>query len=184
MLETIDMKNVGVLIKDIKRIVRIDSLRKLFVIELIIVLILIQGIYAVRPMPKVWPFSNYPMFSYSGELDTIAYSIRLTGITPDGREITLPYSYCFLPLDRISFSNTMLYNSRNTEKQHKVMDALLRELFILYQVNRPVGVYDCPEIIGLKVYRLEWDWTDVPPESAVHKEELVYSIISGKSTHY
>jgi|GEM_PF-2198629 len=178
------MKKVGLLMKDIKHIVRIDSLRKLFVIELIIVLILIQVIYAVRPMPKVWPFSNYPMFSYSSELDTVAYSIRLTGITPDGREITLPYSYCFLPLDRISFSNTMLYNSRNSEEQHKVIDGLVRELFILYQVNREDSVYDCPEINGLKVYRLEWDWTDVPAESAVQKEELVYSLISGKSTHY
>lgn len=138
----------------------------------------------LRPLPKIWPFSNYPMFSYSHELETIAHSIRLTGITPDGREIDLPYPNCFMPLDRISSSNTMLYNSGDVPEQRKVMDTLLRDLFDLYQFNRTEGVYECDEIIGLKVYHLQWDWTDVTPDNAIHTDELVYSLVNGKSTHY
>jgi hypothetical protein len=124
------------------------------------------------------------MFSYSREKETKALWMRLGGITPDGGEIALPFPKCFLPLDRISFANNIIYEFGDSEEKQESLDILMRHLFSIYQDNRKAGFYSCPDLAGIKVYRLTWDWTDVPAERSEHTDKLVYSLINGESQHY
>lgn len=110
--------------------------------------------------------------------------MRLGGVTPDGGEVTLPFPKCFLPLDRISFANGIIYDLGDSEEDQKALDTLMRDLFSIYQDNREAGFYSCPDLAGIKVYRLTWDWTDVPVERSKHTNTLVYSLINGESQHY
>lgn len=184
MQESISVKNFRSFVRRLQDTVRIDSLRRLFIVELIIVLVFIQVLHVLRPWPKVWPFSNYPMFSYSREKETKVLWMRLGGVTPDGGEVALPFPKCFLPLDRISFANSIIYEFGDSEEKRKNLDTLTRELFVIYRDNREAGFYGCPDLMGIKVYRITWDWTGVPAEHTKHTDELIYSLINGQSRHY
>ena len=184
MPESISEGKFVAFVRQLEDTVRIDSLRRLFIVELIILLVLIQIFHVLRPWPKVFPFSNYPMFSYSREKETKVEWMRLGGVTPDGGEIGLQLSKCFLPLDRISFANSIIYEFGDSEEKRKNLDTLMRELFAIYRDNREAGFYGCPDLIGIKVYRITWDWTGVPAERTKHTDELIYSLINGKSQHY
>jgi hypothetical protein len=124
------------------------------------------------------------MFSYSIEKETKVEWMRLGGVTPDGGEVALQLSECFLPLDRISFANSIIYEFGDSEEKRENLDTLMRELFALYRQNREAGFYGCPDLAGIKVYRVTWDWTGVPAEHTKHADELIYSLVNGKSQHY
>jgi len=49
-------------------------------IFIITALITIQGLYVIFPLPDIWPFSNYSMFSKASP-STLASSFKFYGIT-------------------------------------------------------------------------------------------------------
>lgn len=64
----------------------------------IITMIALQGLYVIFPLPDIWPFSNYSMFSRARP-KTVASSLEIYGLTRDGKEVLLGRGGHFLPLD-------------------------------------------------------------------------------------
>ena len=60
-----------------------------------------QGLYAVFPLPDIWPLSNYSMFSRA-EPSTAASRYEIHGLAEDGtRTAALDHPMAFSPLDRV-----------------------------------------------------------------------------------
>lgn len=60
-----------------------------------------QGLYAVFPLPDIWPLSNYSMFSRAVP-STAASRYEIYGIAEDEtREAALDHPRAFSPLDRV-----------------------------------------------------------------------------------
>ena len=106
-----------------KKIVR-SRKAKIFITTM---LITIQGLYVIFPLPDIWPFSNYSMFSKANP-STIASSFKFYGITSDGKEVLLDSKEAFLPFDRIRL-------------RKGVSRILNRESFILKQERRIESVF-------------------------------------------
>lgn len=66
----------------------------------IAVMITVQGLYVVFPLPDIWPLANYSMFSTASNFKTASrYDLR--GLARDGSEVTLDHPQAFSPLDRV-----------------------------------------------------------------------------------
>lgn len=60
-----------------------------------------QGLYAVFPLPDIWPLSNYSMFSRAAP-STAASRYEIHGLAEDGtRTAALDHPRAFSPLDRV-----------------------------------------------------------------------------------
>lgn len=90
----------------------------------------------------------------------------------------------FLPVDQVwlrrSVRRLLPYrDGTNAGDREKEMGALLDYLLSQYERNRAAGIHDGPPITELGLYRIMWDWTDLPPEEVVSRRELVYSAEQG-----
>ena len=185
----------------------------------IAVMVIAQGLYTVFPLPDVWPFSNYSMFSRARSSLAVSKH-EIYGLTKDGKEIALDHPEAFLPLDRVRLRkgiNRILDRESFVRKQEKRVEAVFGRLSFLpvdqgdlkkavrkllpykdgatvlardrekdlralfdyllsqYEHNRAEGIHDGPPVTKLSLYRITWDWTEVPPEEVVPKTELIYS---------
>ena len=99
----------------------------------IIALITIQGLYVISPLPDIWPFSNYSMFSTANPV-TVASSFEFYGLTSDGREVLLNSKEAFLPFDRMRLKkgvNRILNRESFVHKQEKKLESALKRLRFL-----------------------------------------------------
>ena len=121
-----------------------DTVRSRCVQVFVITLITIQGLYVVFPLPDIWPFSNYSMFSKSNPV-TIASSFEFYGLTSDGEEVILDSQKAFLPLDKVRLEkgiNRILNRESFARKQEKELESALGRLSFL-----PVDQTDLKENI-------------------------------------
>ena len=99
----------------------------------VITLITIQGLYVVFPLPDIWPFSNYSMFSKANPV-TVASSFEFRGLTSDGKEVPLDGKKAFLPLDKVRLEkgiNRILKRESLVRKQEKELESALKLLSFL-----------------------------------------------------
>ncbi len=102
-------------------------------IFIITILITIQGLYVIFPLPDIWPFSNYSMFS-EANLSTVASSFKFYGITSDGKEVLLDGKKVFLPFDKVRLEkgiNRVLKRELFVRKQEKNLESALGYLQFL-----------------------------------------------------
>lgn len=97
-------------------------MRSRYVRIFIITLITIQGLYVLFPLPDIWPFSNYSMFSKANPV-TVTSNFEFYGVTGDGKELRLDSRKAFLPFDSVRL-------------QKGVRRILNREFFILKQEKK------------------------------------------------
>ena len=100
---------------------------------LIITLIVIQGLYVIFPLPDIWPFSNYSMFSKANPT-RVASSFEFYGVTRDGREVLLNSKEAFLPFDRMRLEkgiNRILKRESYILAQEKRVESVLGHLRFL-----------------------------------------------------
>lgn len=99
----------------------------------IITLITVQGLYVVFPLPDIWPFSNYSMFSKAAPA-TVASSFEFYGLTGDGKEVLIDSGEAFLPLDKVRLKkgiNRILNRESLVRKQEKKLNSILKRLRFL-----------------------------------------------------
>lgn len=105
----------------------------------IAVLIVAQGLYAVFPLPDIWPLANYSMFSRARP-STAVSDHEIYGLAEDGREVALDHPRAFSPLDRVRLA--------------KGIDRILhREDFVRGQGKRVESVF---ERLGFLPIDLVW----------------------------
>lgn len=115
-----------------------NTMRSRHVEIFIIILITIQGLYVVFPLPDIWPFSNYSMFSKANPV-TVASSFQFYGLTSDGKEVSLDSKKVFLPLDKVRLEkgiNRILNRESFAQKQEKELESALKHLSFLPVVDR------------------------------------------------
>ena len=102
-------------------------------IFIITALITIQGLYVIFPLPDIWPFSNYSMFSKASP-STLASSFKFYGITSDGKEVPLDSKKVFLPFDKVRLEkgiNKVLKRELFVRKQEENLESALGYLQFL-----------------------------------------------------
>ena len=102
-------------------------------IFVITTLVVIQGLYVLFPLPDIWPFSNYSMFSKANPV-TVASSFEFRGLTSDGKEVPLDSRKAFLPLDKVRLEkgvNRILDRESFARKQEKKLESALKRLRFL-----------------------------------------------------
>ena len=100
---------------------------------LIITLITIQGLYVIFPLPDIWPFSNYSMFSTANPV-TVASSFEFYGVTSDGKEVLMDSRKAFSPFDCVRLKKgvkRILNRESFVSKQEKKLEAALKRLRFL-----------------------------------------------------
>lgn len=99
----------------------------------VITLITLQGLYVVFPLPDIWPFSNYSMFSKANPV-TVASSFEFHGLTREGKEIMLDTKKAFLPLDKVRLEKgiTRILNRESlVQRQEKKLESAFKRLSFL-----------------------------------------------------
>ncbi|MCY3827129.1 MAG: hypothetical protein OXG10_07120 [Candidatus Dadabacteria bacterium] len=110
-----------------------NTMRSRCVEVFVITLITIQGLYVVFPLPDIWPFSNYSMFSKANPV-TVASSFEFHGLTREGKEVTLDSKKAFLPLDKVRLEKgiTKILNRESlVQKQEKELESAFKLLSFL-----------------------------------------------------
>ena len=110
-----------------------NTVRNRYVEIFIITLITIQGLYVVFPLPDIWPFSNYSMFSRANPA-TVASSFEFHGLTRDGKEVPLDSKKAFLPLDKVRLEKgviRILNRESLVQKQEKELESAFKLLSFL-----------------------------------------------------
>ena len=110
-----------------------NAVRNWHVKILIITLATVQGLYVVFPLPDIWPFSNYAMFSKSNPT-TVVSSLEFYGLTADGKEILLDSKKVFLPFDRARLKkgvSRILNRESFILKQERRLESVLERLSFL-----------------------------------------------------
>ena len=99
----------------------------------ILALVTAQGLYVIFPLPDIWPFSNYSMFSKANP-GTIASSFEFHGLTSYGKEVSLDSRKAFLPLDKVRLEkgiNRIMDRESFARKQEKELESVLKRLHFL-----------------------------------------------------
>lgn len=110
-----------------------NTVRSRCVEVFVITLITIQGLYVVFPLPDIWPFSNYSMFSKANPV-TVASSFEFRGLTREGKEVMLDSKKAFLPLDKVRLEkgiSRILNRESLVRKQEKEVESALKLLGFL-----------------------------------------------------
>ncbi len=121
-----------------------NAVRRRHVEIFIITLVTIQGLYVIFPLPDIWPFSNYSMFSKANPV-TVASSFEFYGLTSDGEEVLLDDRKAFLPLDKVRLEKGIIriLNWKSfARKQEKELESVLKRLSFL-----PVDQADLKESV-------------------------------------
>ena len=96
----------------------------------IFVLIIIQGLYVIFPLPDIWPISNYSMFS-KAKVKTVASKLEIRGVTRNGDELFLDANDHFHPLGNSRINkgisrilNNMQYKRKNEKRIDRIIGYL------------------------------------------------------------
>ena len=151
--------------------------RQVFVVAIITTLIGIQSVFVVVGLPEAWPFSNYPMFSKSS-VRSSATNYTLEGITTDGLPIELSVRHHFQPYNvsklRIGLG-TQIRKPDSTLRDESLLH-VMQYLSDVYEENRRRRRHTGPPIRELRLYRVAYDWTDVPLDSVIAVRTMVYAL--------
>ena len=123
---------------------------RLMIVNGLIGAIVLGHVICIVAQKEYWPWCNYEM--YSGVMPPATGMVRVFGLIPEG-EIAVPESQCLQPFDnmRLSVALTRLHE-KNAD-----MSQSLHSLLTLYRKNREAGLHHGPPLMGLQVYRIEWD---------------------------
>ncbi len=117
---------------------------------------LILGSYLALILDReFWPFSPYPMYSYTVNDKTVT-GMRLYGVTQEEphREIPLrnpDYVRPFSPF-ALEFAWGRLY----LKGDRRALDEALRDSLRRYEKFRAAGRHDGPPLAGMRLYQEEW----------------------------
>lgn len=155
-------------------------LRKKLIVIFMTTLIGLQGIYVVFPvifpLPEIWPFSPYSMFSHNKPKKYVQ-ALEIRGVIAGGSEFSLDDSKYFYPFDpsRLRWGIERVLRNKDPLKRQKNLDELFRYLLDQYAVIRKEGYHKGPPVVALRLYFNTWDWSQVPPEKVVPRTTLLYS---------
>ena len=128
--------------------------------------LVVQLLYAFVPLPEIWPFSNFRMFSQGGA-EPHARSWVLRGVArDDGREVRLDGSPAVAPYHPVLFRKH--FRVTDLETRH----ALLRRVWDHYREGRRLGRHDGPELRALRIYRVRWDWSGGLDAPRIEEERI------------
>ena len=93
----------------------------------------------------------------------------------------------FLPISKTrlkeGIQNKLLYDNKIKNKK-EAMDKLFSYLLAQYKLNAEIsGTDSVMEIYELRLYRVKWDWTEIPIHNVIQNEELIYSTTAGLFQH-
>lgn len=157
-------------------------MRKKFIISLIIILTSLQGIYIFFPLPEIWPFSSYPMFSNKYISKDVSV-IEIMGTTKYGDKIPLDIAVYFSPFNRTKLRKgirNILHNDDKIQGKKKSLSIVFQYLLEIYNKNRNIEYHDGPEIESLSLYIKVWDWSNKPINSVKPRTFFVYSTSKNK----
>jgi len=160
--------------------------RKKLIVIFMATLIGLQGIYVVFPVifpvPEIWPFSPYEMFSRA-KPKKYATTLEIKGVIAEGGEFSLNVSKYFYPFDPVRLRSGIRSVLRNNDplKRQRNLDELFSYLLDQYAITKKSGYHKGPPIVALRLYRKTWDWSQEPPEKVVPATILLYSTAIGQS---
>lgn len=126
--------------------------QRLVVAHVMICLMLVGSLVCIITDREVWPFSNYPMYSWLSS-DRFTYKL-LYGITAEG-EMPLSSRRYWSPLDggRLNIAFSRMEQSDDAERRTAIAaDFLARR----YEQRRAQQRHHGPPIHGLRVYECTW----------------------------
>ena len=141
----------------------------------------LQGMYLVAPVPEIWPFSPYPM--YSGSVKKIRSFFDLKGVTADGHEFSFDIPRHLYPFNRTKLISGVVRIARGMRDPSKreQLDELFRYLQHQYAVTKRSGYHDGPPIIGLRLDIQVWDWSQTPVREVKPRTTRLYPLPKTKS---
>jgi len=161
-------------------------LRKKLIVIFMTTLIGLQGIYVVFPvifpLPEIWPFSSYPMFSHNKPKKYVQ-ALEIRGVVAGGSEFSLDGSKYFYPFDpsRLRWGIERVLRNKDPLKRRKNLNELFRYLLDQYAVTKKAGYHEGPVIVALRLYGNTWNWSQKPPEKVIPYTFLIYSTAMGQS---
>jgi hypothetical protein len=133
--------------------------RKILITSLLIVVVLGHAVDIVIRHEN-WPFSYYPMFARLNERRECTL-LAVVGIAaPDGKEVLLMDPGYSDPLPPLHLRVALDMANRLSSGRQQALVALSREYLQRYQANRARGLHHGPDLLGLRVYQLDWDHLD------------------------
>ncbi len=107
------------------------------------------NLYCMVRKVEYWPWSDYPMYSRTAQNTTRV--MRVVGLSKE-REVDLPAWIDFAPFTFHHLSNYFF----QAYEQNADLKRPLGSLLHLYDINRQAGKHAGPELVGLRLYRMEW----------------------------
>lgn len=122
-----------------------------FVPNAVIVLVISVFLYDIFFYTEHWPFSSHRM--YSTLIGPTYVKNEVFMVTPEG-EVPLDVKVQLKPFGR----STLTYMLKNLIRlqDRRAKEETLASLARIYERNKSENNEDWPQMIGLKVYRLQW----------------------------
>ena len=131
-----------------------------------------------------WPFAAYPMFAGVNRATPIT-SEQLVGVTADGREIPVTSQMIgVLHMNRVRPSLVRIHNlSREPDSDdprgaEKALDGLLE----MYEARRTRGEHAGPPLVGMRFYRLRWEFMWRAENAATPEKSLLFQSTDAPAT--
>ncbi|NIP31161.1 MAG: hypothetical protein GTO02_15720 [Candidatus Dadabacteria bacterium] len=151
--------------------------RKITITALISILIVVQLTYIIFPVPELWPFSPYAMYSKIHKNFNSSTGIEIIGVTSDGSEVNLDISRHFTPFNRnnlrVGIINILKKRETVSEKE-KRLNLLFEFLLDQYMKNKNANYHKGADLVSLNLYVLTWDWSNVNPRNTEPERKLIY----------
>ncbi len=101
-----------------------------------------------------WPFSQYPMYAHAAR-EWSMLTPRLSGVRPDGGEITLWQTRFLEPLDQSRLMQAVGTILQEPDGRVRATTAL-RDVLARYEQRRRTGEHDGPALAALRLYHERW----------------------------
>lgn len=126
--------------------------RRMVIVHILIGLFLFGSISCIVADAELWPFSNYPMYSYPYRSE---FNRKLVyGVTVDGNEVRLSEGRFWWPLSEVRIANTfMRLKKLNKQDQWSSAAGYLEHL---YYSRKKRKRHTGPILSGLRLYRVSW----------------------------
>jgi len=129
----------------------VDNFGK-FVPNALIIFVITIFLYDIFFYTEHWPFSSHRM--YSTLIGPTHVKNEVYMVTPEG-EIPMDVNMHLKPIGR----SRLTYLLKNTVRMRdkRAVDEVLASLAQIYERNRAEHDEEWPEMIGINVYRLQWE---------------------------
>jgi len=127
--------------------------RMAFVCLLLAVLIL-GSLYDIRTGREHWPLSPYPMFSIV-EQEASLRCLRIVGVGPGGREVTLLDNSLIAPFDQCRLTSALSRTYTDASRRSRIHEQL-RDCLDRYEERRRAGLHDGEPLAGVRLYEMQW----------------------------